>query len=112
VMRKRRILFVCGRNVDRSPTAEHLFDGIDGFEAKSAGVSLGATVPLTRELMERADAVYVMEYKHQKAALKIAPSCWKKIEILEIPDKYYWDQPELKQLLVEKLRTLFVPQKC
>jgi predicted protein tyrosine phosphatase len=108
---RKRILFVCGRNVDRSPTAEHLFDEIKGFEAKSAGVSFGATIPLTRELMEWADTVFVMEHKHQKAALKIAPSCWKKIEVLEIPDKYYRDQPELQQLLMKKLRALLVPQK-
>lgn len=103
-MVQRRILFVCGRNVDRSPTAEHLFSTVEGLEVKSAGVSVGATVPLTRELMEWADAVFVMEYKHQKAALKIAPDCWKKIEILGIPDQYYRDHPELKQLLIQKLR--------
>jgi len=44
-MKKLRLLFVCGRNVDRSPTAEHLFDGVEAVEAKSAGVSLGAIVP-------------------------------------------------------------------
>jgi len=82
-MRKRRLLFVCGRNVDRSTTAEHQFDNVEGVEAKSAGVSAGATFPLTKELMKWVDIVFVMEYRHSKAALKIAPSCWKKVEILE-----------------------------
>lgn len=68
--------------MDRSSTAEHLFDGVEGVEAKSAGKSIVATVPLTKELMEWADLVFVMEYRHQKVALKIVPYCWKKSRFL------------------------------
>jgi predicted protein tyrosine phosphatase len=100
----KRILFVCGRNVDRSPTAEDMFKGIIGLEVKSAGASYGATVPLTKELIKWADEIYCMEFKHQQAVLKIMPSAWKKVECLEIPDVYYRNQPELKRLIVEKMK--------
>jgi predicted protein tyrosine phosphatase len=100
----KRILFVCGRNVDRSPTAESMFKGITGLEVKSAGVSYGATVPLTKELIEWADEIYTMEFKHQQALLKMMPSAWNKVESLEISDIYYRDQPELRQLIVEKMK--------
>jgi predicted protein tyrosine phosphatase len=103
-MPKRKLLFVCGRNVDRSPTAEHLFNMVEGLEVKSAGASVGATVPLTRELIKWADEICVMEFKHQQAVLKIMPSAWKKVESLEIPDIYYREQPELRQLIVEKMK--------
>jgi predicted protein tyrosine phosphatase len=100
----KRILFVCGRNVDRSPTAESIFKDIEGFQVKSCGVSIGATVPLTRELIKWADEIYVMEFKNQQAVLKITPSAWKKVECLEIPDVYYRNQTELRQLIVEKMK--------
>jgi predicted protein tyrosine phosphatase len=110
-MPKRKVLFVCGRNVDRSPTAEDMFKDITGLEVKSAGVSYGATVPLTKELIEWADAIYVMEFKYQQAVLKIMPSAWEKVECLEIPDVYYRNQPELKQLIVEKMKPYISREK-
>ena len=97
-------MFVCGRNVDRSPTAEGMFKDIAGLEVKSAGVFIGATVPLTRELIKWADEIYVMEFKHQQVLLKLMPTAWRKVECLEIPDVYYKDQPELRQLIVEKMK--------
>lgn len=99
-----KILFVCGRNVDRSPTAEEMFRKVEGFEVKSAGVSFGATVPVTRELINWADKVFVMEHKHEKAILKIDPSAWQKIEVLNIPNRFYKNQPELKVLLKERMQ--------
>ena len=61
--------------------------------------------------MELADALYVMAYKHQKAAIKIAPPCWTKIESLEVPDKYYRDRLEFKQLLIEKIGAILCSAK-
>jgi predicted protein tyrosine phosphatase len=101
---KTKILFVCGQNVDRSPTAEEMYRDVEGFEVRSAGVSYGATIPVTRELVDWADRIFVMEEEHQRAILKIAPSSWKKIEVLGIPDRFCRDEPELKQLINEKMR--------
>lgn len=81
-----------------------MFKGFEGLDVKSAGVSVGATVPITKELIDWADAIFVMEFKHQKAVLKIEPKAWRKVESLEIADKYYRDQPELKQLITDKMR--------
>lgn len=97
-------MFVCTGNVDRSPTAENLFKSVQGFEVRSAGTSVAATVPLTKELINWADEIYVMEFKHQEVVLKMVPSAWKKLESLEIPDIYYRDQPELKKIIIEKMR--------
>lgn len=100
----KRLLFVCTGNVDRSRTAEEIFEKIKGVEAKSAGTSIAATIPLTKELIQWADKIFVMEYKHQKVVLKMDPEAWEKIECLAIPDKYAHGEPELKRLLKERLR--------
>ncbi len=104
MMKKRKILFVCTGNVDRSPTAEALFKNLPGFEVKSAGTSIIAAVQLTKALINWADEIYVMEFKHQQIVLEMVPSAWKKVESLEIPDIYYRDQPELKQVILEKMK--------
>ena len=40
-----RLLFVCGRNRLRSPTAERVFAAVPGVEAESAGVAPDADGP-------------------------------------------------------------------
>ncbi|MGB9133995.1 MAG: phosphotyrosine protein phosphatase, partial [Candidatus Bathyarchaeia archaeon] len=57
----RKVLFVCSGNIDRSPTAEVLLRGKEGFEVKSAGTWEGARKVVSRELMDGADAIFVME---------------------------------------------------
>ena len=104
-MTKRKILFVCTGNVDRSPTAEDLFRNVENLEVKSAGTSILAPVQLTKELIDWADEIYVMESKHQQVVLKMVPSAWKKVESLEIQDRYYRDQPELRQIILEKMKS-------
>lgn len=99
----RNILFVRGRNVDRSPTAEDLFKNVEGLEVKSAGVTIGATNPLTKELIDWADEIYTMEFKHQQTILKMVPSAWKKVECLDIPDIYCRGEPDLKRLITKKM---------
>lgn len=104
-----KILFVCTGNVDRSKTAEDMFKDVEGLEVRSAGTNVAATVRLSKELVEWADRIFVMEHKHQKAVLRLDPSAKKKTERLDIPDRFYYDQPELRKLLRDKLRYLLTP---
>lgn len=103
----KRVLFVCGRNVDRSPTAEDMYKGAEGLEVKSAGTSIGATVPVTKELIEWAGFIFAMEERNKQAILKIDSSSEWKIWVLGIQDIFCRDDPELKQLLRQKLGTFF-----
>jgi len=45
-----------------------------------------------------------MEEKHEQALARIDRSSRDKIRILDIPDIFCRDQPELKQLLLGKMR--------
>ena len=103
-MDRRRILFICSYNIDRSPTAEDTFKGMEGLEVKSAGVLPWAHNPVTKELIAWADEIYVMEQRHEEALVEMVPSCEKKITVLGIPDIYRRGDPELVRLLRKKMR--------
>jgi predicted protein tyrosine phosphatase len=55
-----RVLFICGKNRCRSPTAEVVFGRVHGIEADSAGVRDDADVVVTAEQVAWADVVAVM----------------------------------------------------
>ena len=85
-----------------------MFKDVNGYEVRSAGTSIAANVPLSREMVDWAEIVFVMEYKHEKAVLKLNPEAFEKTECLDIPDKFYHNQPELRKLLIEKLKPYWV----
>lgn len=100
----RRILFLCGRNRWRSPTAAQVFSEYPELECASAGVSPEAESPVTGELLDWADVVVVMEKKHRSklAAQFKANLAKKRVVCLDIPDKYRFMDPALVKLLRAK----------
>jgi predicted protein tyrosine phosphatase len=100
-----RILFLCGRNRWRSPTAEQVFSEYPGMECASAGLNHDAENPLTPELVEWADLIFVMERAH-KARLSARFQDHlrgKRVICLDIPDKYRFMDPALIKLLEAKV---------
>jgi len=102
---RHHVLFVCTANIQRSPTAENLFQGWhDRWEAKSAGILPDPEgTLLTQELIDWADLVLVMETihaYHTNAHFNCNPN---KLRILGIRDRYFRDDPELIQELTEKV---------
>jgi predicted protein tyrosine phosphatase len=99
-----RLLFVCGRNRLRSPTAETIFD-LDGVETASAGVSPDADTPLDGELIEWADIVLFMEADHRrKASRRFAAALRGKSTVcLNVPDRFEYMQLELIELLWQRV---------
>lgn len=96
-----KLLFVCSRNRWRSPTAEKVFDGLDGFQARSAGTEPGARIRVTAGHLGWADIVFVMEKKHvRRLQEKFADELGnKRMVCLNIPDDFQFMQPELVTLL-------------
>ena len=97
----RKLLFICSRNRWRSPTAEKVFDGVDGIQARSAGTEPGARIKVTAGHVGWADMVFVMEKKHlRRLQGKFADELQDKRTIcLNIPDDFQFMQPELVTLL-------------
>ena len=100
-----KILFVCSANVDRSPTAEHIYSNHPGWKVKSAGVSLYARTPVSAELVEWSDIIFTMEdYQRQRIMYKFADViAGKTIVSLNIPDQYVYMSPLLVEIIKEKV---------
>ena len=103
-MRKKKVLFVCKSAKARSPTAEMMFGDMKGIEAKSAGTASDAVTIVTENMTRWADVIFVMEENHKQELIKIDQSSCSKIQVLGIPDLFYRSQPELKQLILEKMQ--------
>ncbi|WP_020394366.1 low molecular weight protein tyrosine phosphatase family protein [Thiolinea disciformis] len=99
------VLFVCSKNRLRSPTAEQVFSQWSGIETDSAGLDHGADLVLSSEQVEWAELIFVMEAKHRQKLKKQFGAYLKakKVICLNIPDDYKFMQPELIQLLEEKV---------
>jgi len=97
----KKLLFICTLNLQRSPTAEKIFK--DKYDTKSAGVADTAKVPITYDLLEWADVVFVMEEGHRKFISEKFPNSKKKIINLDIHDSYYFMDEELVKVLKEKV---------
>ena len=101
-----KLLFVCSRNRFRSLTAEQLFDGIPGFQVRSAGTQPDARVPVTEGHIRWADIIFVMEKSHLSRLRRRFGEilAGKRVVTLHIPDDYRFMQPELIDELQTKVR--------
>ena len=102
---RRKVLFVCDKNRMRSPTAEKIFSEDPRLEVKSAGIKIDAAVPMSRELLEWADLIVVMEKKQRNAIRERFQDIHesKRIVCLKIPDKFQFMDPHLIGLLRERV---------
>ena len=84
----------------RSSTAETVYRA-EGLNVRSAGIDKSARVPLSSDLINWADLILVMEEKHRVAIEthfgdEVSD---KRIIVLDIPDNYYYMEPELVSLI-------------
>jgi len=101
----KKVLFVCTGNMDRSPTGEALLKEKAGFEVQSAGTWPQAHRRVSESLVNWADLIFVMERHHKEYILHLNPEADRKTVVLDIPDMYYRNDPELIRILKHKLST-------
>lgn len=108
----KNILFVCSANKQRSKTADDYFSekyAGSNYVFDSAGTNLKicqkeGTNPLTEELVDWADVIFVMEKRHKDLINANTTSKYTvKIKTLAIPDRYKYFQKELIDLLEQKV---------
>jgi len=99
------VLFLCSQNRLHSPTAEQVFAAYPGIETASAGLNHDAENPLTAELVEWADVIFVMERAHRTKLSRQFSSHLRKARVicLDIPDRYRFMDPALIRLLESKV---------
>jgi protein-tyrosine phosphatase len=103
---RERVLFVCTANIDRSRTAEDLYQNDPRYEIRSAGTAPFATTPLTRDLLLWADRVFVMcerEDGHHTEIKHRFPRIDTPIVDLDVEDRWPRGHPDLVKRLLKKL---------
>ena len=103
-----RVLFVCGKNRWRSPTAERVFaehPEHPGIECLSAGLSPESPTPVSVDLVRWADLIFVMEPVHKrKLAARFGEHLGHaRVVCLDIPDRYREMDPALIDLLERRV---------
>jgi len=96
-----KLLFLCSQNKRRSLTAEKIFDGYNGHEARSAGTESNARIKVTDGLLGWADIIFCMEKKHlRRIKEKYSDMVTnKKVVCLYISDDYDFMDRELVEML-------------
>lgn len=99
------LLFVCSENRLRSPTGEKVFSRYEGFSAIGCGTNSDSATPISGDLIEWADIVFVMEKSHRdKVAKKFKELLGRrKLVCLDIPDIYEYMDPALVRLLEDRV---------
>jgi len=93
------LLFICSKNQWRSPTAELLFKGHPVHYARSAGTGDKARVKVNQKLLDWADIILVMEYKHRDIIRQRFLVRKGKMAVLDIEDNYEFNDPKLIAIL-------------
>lgn len=95
------LLFVCGRNRLRGPTAARIYEKDPRLHVRSAGVSSKSPHQISQADVEWADLILVMgpEYKawilKHFRDLRLPP-----IRSLDIPDEFVYMDAELAEMIV------------
>jgi predicted protein tyrosine phosphatase len=91
-----KILFVCGRNKWRSPTAERIYRNDSRVQVRSGGVSSGAKRQVSQKDIEWCDIILVMEQKYKEYIAK-------RFKSLQLPPVYSLDIQDHYQFMDEEL---------
>ncbi|HEV7500347.1 MAG TPA: protein tyrosine phosphatase [Vicinamibacteria bacterium] len=112
---REHILFICTANVDRSRTAEDLYRDDPRYDVRSAGTAPFATTPVTRDLLQWADRVFVMcerEDRHHTHLKLRFPDTDRPTVDLDVEDRWTRGHPELVRRVLKSLRRhLGAPKK-
>jgi len=93
-------------NMDRSPTAEGLFERSQKYEALSAGTNSMAVQRVSQKLVDWADKIFVMSESEDEHLTHLRSNFnlkGKEVYDLGIPDEYRRGSKELVDLLKKRL---------
>ena len=102
------VLFVCSKNQWRSPTGESVYRKDSRLSVRSAGTAKSAKRTISLSDIRWADIILVMEDKH-RARLRAQyrdEVRYKSLHVLDIPDDYRYMDPDLVEILRDKVEPL------
>ena len=105
---RRKVLFVCTANQQRSPTAERMYSDDPRFEVRSAGTDALLGRGVTAEDLIWANLVVVMEAGHEHKIRMRYPEESQRTEIvvLGIPDVYQYMEQALQREIKERFEAV------
>jgi len=99
-MKPKNLLFVCEGNEQRSPTFEIWFKkNRPKYNVISAGILSYCPQLLTKELLEWADVVYVMDLIQEMFIARKFPEFLEKVVVVGCDDSYPRESPQLFRLI-------------
>jgi predicted protein tyrosine phosphatase len=101
----KRVLFICRLNRYRSATAERIFCKRKDLDVRSAGTAEDALVRVNARMLDWAEVIFVMDPLQMEALRRMFPShpALERVICLEIEDVYSFLQPQLVELLQQKV---------
>jgi protein-tyrosine phosphatase len=109
---KPNILGVCGRNKRRSRTAEYLFKNDSRFNIRSVGLSPKSPRTINERDIQWASLIFVMDDDQAKRiTATYRNSSLPKVQVLHIDDVYEYLDPELIELLNDRIITTLTSEK-
>ncbi len=101
----KRVLFVCRLNRHRSATAERIFCKCKDLDVRSAGTQEDALVRVNARMVEWADVIFAMDPMQVAALRRMFPEhpALDRVVCLDIPDEFVFLQPQLVELLQQKV---------
>ena len=105
---RRKVLFVCTANLQRSPTAERMYSDDPRFEVRSAGTDAMFGREVAAADLAWADIVVVMESRHEQKIRRKYPeeSQSTQIVVLGIPDVYQYMEQALQREIKERFEAV------
>ena len=102
------MLVVCGRNKRRSRTAEFIFKNDSRFNIRSVGLSPSSDRKISEKDLLWSDLVLVMENNQKSKLQTLYPQVEiKNLGVLQIPDDYEFMQPDLVEMLTDRINEAF-----
>lgn len=107
------LLFVCSENRLRSPTGEDVFNQYENVSAIGCGTNKDAFTPISGDLIEWADIIFVMEKSHRNKVSKKFKDLLKgkRLICLDIPDEFERGDPVLVRLLENRVLSHITTRK-
>jgi predicted protein tyrosine phosphatase len=101
----KRVLFICRLNRHRSATAERIFSKRTDLDVRSAGTEEDALVRVNARMLEWADIIFAMDPLQVEALKRMFPAhpALERVICLDIEDVYSFLQPQLVELLQQKV---------
>lgn len=109
----KKVLCLCSAGMLRSPTMANVLHQEYGYNTRAAGVSQEyALIPIDATLNHWADEIVLANGDVFEEYIQKYNNGSKRTVVLDLPDKYEWNDPELVALIKKQYADSFIMEKA